>query len=472
MRKVTVYIALIAVLSSVVATTLNEGMSKIASSDFAQDFNLDYSQLTWVFNSYQITYAVLLPVFGLLGDVSGRRKVLMGGLMVFSIGSALCGFAWNYMSFLACRIMQGVGSAAVFPISVVVATSMFPPEHKGKVMGFWGMALSLGSVVGPSVGGFIARYLGWRYMFFGGAVCGILSLLSIMFAVEPDSAAKKKFSFDLAGTVFLSGIILTLVWVTQNGPTIGWSSPTVLFMLLGFIIFTSAFIYTEKKASTPIIDLRIFANNTFLAGVYCGGTHFVSVMGMQFMMPLFLSQVMGFDLLSIGMILAPQGAVGIVVSPLAGWLEDRFSSKVPVAVGLAIRASALLSFALMTQKANVLLISTILILDGVGAALIRLPSMNAAVSGLPKEQAASVTGVYNMVRYVMASVGTAVIGLILDRKYTPDFVPTKPIPGYFQSYAVLAGMTIVGLALIRFLGKPSVQATDAGKMKMSQKIAG
>ena len=150
MNRMARLVATAAIMMSSFATVLNTSMIRIASPDLQAYFGFSYSELTWVGNSYQIAYAVLLPVLGLIGDKYGRRRCLTWGLGVFAFGSLLSGFAWSFWSLIGFRIVQAIGASAIFPNAVATAMRLFPEENRGKVMGIWGMAISLGSVSGPS----------------------------------------------------------------------------------------------------------------------------------------------------------------------------------------------------------------------------------------------------------------------------------------------------------------------------------
>jgi EmrB/QacA subfamily drug resistance transporter len=452
LTKFSKYIAFAAILTSTFVTVLNTSMIRVATPDLQAEFQLNYSDLSWVFNSYQIVYAILLPVFGQIGDKYGRRRCLTTGLTIFGLGSLLGGLSWNFPSLVIFRIIQAIGAAGVFPNAVVSATDLFPPEHRGKVMGIWGMAVSMGSVTGPSIGGVIVHYLGWKYVFFANVPFVILSFTAILLLMKSDAQTPSAFHFDYPGTVTLAVMIITLVVALQNGSEMGWNSAPVLIMLTVSVACLPVFKRIETNCQEPVIHMGLFKNPVFLSGVYCGGIHLVAIQGMQFLMPIFLSAVKDFDAVTIGLVLVPQAAVRLVVSPITGLLEDRFGSKTPVTLGLIIRTLALVLFAFLTPSASKSLITLSLLLDGTGAALIWAPSLNAVIKSSPQEMASSVTGVFNMLRFIMASTSTVIIGLVMDKLF--HGVPANklaPVPGFLQTYIGLAVLTALGLLVVRNL---------------------
>ena len=455
MKKLARYIAFAALLTSSFVTVLNTSMIRIASPELQTAFELSYSNLSWIFNSYQIVYAILLPVFGQIGDKFGRRRCLILGLTVFGIGTLLSGFSRNFPSLVVFRIIQAIGAAGIFPNAIVTATELFPPEHRGKVMGIWGMAVSMGSVVGPSIGGFIVQYLGWKCIFFANVPFVILSCAAIFFLIESDDHTPSSFDFDYAGSVTLGVMIVSLIVGLQSGSELGWNSPSVILMLTASIICLPLFRKIEATCNEPVIHMAMFKSPVFLSGVYCGGIHLVAIQGMKFLMPIFLSKVKGFDAVTIGLMLIPQAAIRLVVSPLTGLLEDRFGSKLPVTLGLIIRTLALGMFAFLTPLSSKPLITLALVLDGAGAALVWAPSLNAVINSSPPEMASSVTGVFNMLRFIMASISTVIIGLVMDRSFigVPDSNRAL-VPGFFQAYTGLAILTALGLLLVKNLEIP------------------
>ncbi len=467
MKNSAKYIAFAAILASSFLTVLNTSMIRVASPDLQEALGLNYSNLSWIFNSYQIIYAILLPVFGQIGDKFGRHRCLIAGLTVFGIGSLLSGFSWDFRSLVAFRIIQAIGSAGIFPNAVVTATELFAPEHRGKVMGIWGMSVSMGSVLGPSIGGIIVQYLGWNYVFFANVPFAILSGIAILLLVQSDARKPSSFHFDYSGTIILAMMIISFIVGLQTGSQLGWGSLPVMIMLTTSAVCLPLFKRIEANCHEPVIQLRLFKNPVFLSGVYCGGSHLVAIQGMQFLMPIYLSAVKGFDAVTIGLMLIPQAAIRLVVSPLAGLLEDRFGSRTPVTAGLIVRTLALGLFAVLTPSSSKSFMTLALLLDGTGAALIWAPSLNAVINSSPKEMASSVTGVFNMLRFIMGSTGTVIIGLAMDRLFVglPES-SSAPVPGFFQTYMALAAMTALGLLFVRYLEVP---ATDEERVQIGPK---
>lgn len=451
MKQFAKYVALIAILSSTFTTTLNTSMTRIANPLLQDEFALGYSELTWVVNSYQIVYAILLPVFGQIGDKFGRRKLLMAGLLVFGAGSLLCGLSWNYASLVAFRVLQGAGAAMVFPNGVALALGIFPEEHRGKVMGIWGMAVSLGSVTGPSIGGAVVNLWGWKAVFLVNVPLLVVALLAILFTIKSDSVSPKEFKFDLLGTAMLSVVLVSLVCGIQSGADNGWSTPGTLIWLAVFAVALPLFVRAEKTAAEPVIDMSLLTNKVFISGMYCGGMHLVALQGMQFLMPLFMGNVLGMDPLTIGVMMIPQAGIRMFISPLAGFLEDKFTCKFPITLGIIVRTIGLVGYAFMTPSVSTALLTVLLLVDGTGAALIWAPAMNSVLRASTQDKASSVTGVFNMLRFIMGVIGVVLVGLVLDAFSVEGFTANAPVPGYFQAYLMLAIFTGTGLLWIRYL---------------------
>lgn len=442
---------LVTLLTSAFATVLSTSMVRIATPYIQEAFSLRYADLTWIHNAYQISYAILLPVFGQMGDRHGRRRILLFGLGVFGIGSVLCGLGWDLVSMSIFRLIQGVGAAAIFPNALVLATGAFPSSQRGKAMGIWAMGISLGSVLGPTMGGVFIEFLGWRSVFFVNIFFIAVSLACILFLIRgEDRGADASGEFDYWGTVLLAVMMVSLVTSMVNGPDAGWISFGVMGTMALVLISIPLFYRLEKTHSNPVIHPDLFRNRVFITGVLCGGVHLVAIQGTNFLMPLFLSQVHGMHALAIGLLMLPQAAVRFVVSPLAGSMADRFGNRIPVTLGLIIRTAAMVSLALLSAQSTPMRIAVCLILDGTGAALIWAPSLNASIESCPREMAGSAAGVFNMLRFVMGVIGTVTVGVVLDMFFVT--IPnTGPVPGFMHAYLALSALTALGLTQVRHL---------------------
>ncbi len=445
------YIRLITLLTSAFATVLSISMVRIAAPYIQEAFHLRYADLTWIHNAYQISYAILLPVFGQLGDRYGRRKMLLYGLGLFGAGSILCGLSWGLPSMILFRMIQGVGAAATFPNALVLATGQFPKEHQGRAMGIWAMGVSLGTVTGPTLGGALIQFLGWRSVFFINVPVVVISLMCIRYVVpDEETDGEIDAAFDYVGTIVLAVMIISLVTGMVNGPDLGWTNLTVMALLAVMLVSLPVFYHVEHQHDNPLIQPALFHNRVFLTGVLCGGAHLVAMQGINFLMPLFLSQVHQLHALNIGLLMLPQAAVRFVVSPLAGNLADRFGNRFPVTLGLAIRTSSLVYMAFLAPQSTPLIIAGALVLDGSGAALIWAPSLNASIQSCPEDMAGSAAGVFNMLRFVMGVVGTVMMGVVLDMLFisVPD---VGPVPGFMHAYLILAVITGIGLTQVKHL---------------------
>jgi MFS family permease len=320
------------------------------------------------------------------------------------------------------------------------------------VMGIWGMSTSMASVLGPSVGGFIVQYLGWQYIFFMNVPFAVLSGIAIFLLIESDWHKPPSFHFDYLGAFVLAAMIVSLIAGLQAGSEDGWGSPRAMIMLSTALVCLPLFKRIEQNCCEPVVELKMFTNLSFLSAVYCGSTHLIAIQGMQFIMPIYLSTVKGFDAVKIGLMLMPQALIRLVVSPIAGMLEDRYGSRVPVAAGLVLRTAGLVFLGLLTPSSTNTTITLALLLDGIGAALVWSPSLNAAINSSPKEMASSATGLFNMIRLIMASTSMVLVGLAMDKLFTgvPEDI-SAPVPGFFQVYMAFAIVTALGLLTVRYL---------------------
>ena len=444
-------ITLLSLVTAAFATILSISMIRIAAPYIQEEFLLRYSELTWIHNSYQIAYAILLPVMGQVGDRLGRRTFLLLGLSVFALGSFLCGISWDLLSLSAFRVVQGMGASAIFTNALVLATQTYPSQERGRIMGIWAMGVSLGSVAGPSIAGFIIQVSSWRFVFFVKIIFLLFSLVTILSQVRHEVRPKPVTTpFDYTGTIILAVMLTTFVTGTVTGAETGWLNRNVILLLAVALSLGPVFFRIEAKKEAPIVDPSLFRNRMFIAGVLCGGMHLVVIQGINFLMPLFLARVHEVSALSVGLLMLPQAAVRFVISPISGIMADRYGNQLPVMLGIIVRTISLGTMAFFTPETSLVLIGFALMMDGTGAALIWAPSLNAALSSYPDEKAGSVTGIFNMLRFVMAIGGTVLVGVILETAFV-SIPSVGPVPGFFHAYLTLTVLTLLTMTRVRDL---------------------
>lgn len=442
------YLAFITILAATFMSVLNTNMVRVASPAIMSEFGVDVKDLTWVFNAYILPYSILMPVFGRLGDLHGRKKVFMLGLTTFALGSILCSITWSFSSLVLFRVIQAVGAGALFPNAMAMGTTLFPPEQRGRMLGIWGGTAAVGAVIGPALGGFLVDYLRWRSVFYVNLPVALLGLIGA--ATLLSESERKPGRFDLTGALLLAAGLFALVMGFTGAGNGNWYLTVAL--LAAAVVILRAFVCVQRRLDQPTVDLSLFSNRVFVAGTICGGIHMLTAQATTFLLPLFLAQVQGLSATAIGLILLPSAGIRIFASPLGGTLADRLGNRWPVTVGLLTKIVTFTLLALLTPQASPAYVVTALLINGAGAGLIWSPTLNAVMGATSPERAGSVAGVFNMLRFIGGIIGTTSAGLMLDARFEYiDPAATGPVPGYFESYLSLIGGCLLALMFVKRL---------------------
>lgn len=324
----TVFIAIF--MTAIEATIVSTAMPTIAGQLKGGEI------MSWVFSIYLLTNAMMTPIYGKLVDRVGRKPVFLFGIIVFIIGSSLCGISGSMFELIVYRAIQGVGAGAIMPVAMTIIADIYPLEKRAKILGlssaFWGIA----SVVGPLCGGFIVDTIGWHWIFFVNVPIGILLvILTMIFLVEPKSEHEKQ-PIDVAGSLSLMMLLLALLYGFQTlSEPAGASLITVICFVL-VIIFGIVFTLIEKKAKDPVISLDLFKNSTFMIVNLIAALVSGFLMGIDVYIPMWMQGVLGLKAALGGMALAPLSFTWVIGSFMAGRLLEKTTTKKALTIGLLI----------------------------------------------------------------------------------------------------------------------------------------
>ena len=273
------------------------------------------SHLAWIVTAYLLATTIVVPLYGKLGDLLGRRLVLQAAVIIFLIGSALCGIAQNLPELIAFRIVQGLGGGGLIVTAVAVVGDIVPPRERGRYQGFFGGIFGISTVIGPLLGGFIVDNLSWRWIFLINLPFGILALAVINASFRPHKRASKV-EIDYAGAALLAMALVCIVVITSLGGALTHEAPVSMFAisLLG-IVSLGAFIYVETKVADPLLPLSLFANRAFALAAAIGFIVGMALFGSITLMPVYLQVVKGLDPTSAGLHLTPM-MMGVFASSI------------------------------------------------------------------------------------------------------------------------------------------------------------
>jgi DHA2 family multidrug resistance protein len=373
---------------------------------------------TWTITSYLVSNAIIIPMTGWLSRLFGRKRYLIFSISVFTLGSLLCGSAWNLQSLVLFRILQGVGGGALQPISQSVLLETFPRRQHGMAMAIFGIGIMFGPIIGPLLGGWITDNWSWHWIFFINIPIGIISILmALFFIVDPPYMKRLKMKIDYWGLVFLAIGLGCLQIVLDKGQREDWfSSGFITWLSLTSLVSLVLFVIIEFFAEHPIVNLKAFKNLTFSTGNMVMFFAFFNLFGSIVLLPIYLQTLMGYTATLAGMVLGPGGVATLIAMPIAGRLVTKINPKAILAFGIIVAAY---STHLMSQFNLLADFNTIIwprVVLGVGMGFLFIPLTTLTMSVIKKEDMGNATAIYNLLRNLGGSFGVAFVTTMLARR--------------------------------------------------------
>jgi DHA2 family integral membrane protein (MFS transporter) len=392
---------------------LDNTILNVALKTVQQDLGASQSQMQWAVDSYALVFAGLLITGGVLGDRLGRKWVLLFGMAAFGATSALCSFATSPTQLIFFRALMGIGAAAVQPQTLSIIQNVFDPSERPKAIGIWAGASGMAVAIGPIAGGALLKYFWWGSIFLVNVPFVIAGVIAIVLVV-PNSKNPSPGRLDPLGVLLSIVALVTLVYgVIQGGNSNEWLRWNALGAILLGSALLALFLYTQARSTHPTIDVHLFKNRHFSAGVAAIAVTFFVLMGSTFYLAYFLQAVRGYTALAAGVALVAVAAAIMIASPLSARLSARFGPRIVTGSGLAIFGVSIAAYGLATRTMPQWVIEVLMVGFGVGMGLVMTPATNSIMSAVPREKAGVGAGVNNTVRQVAAALGVAVLGSIL-----------------------------------------------------------
>lgn len=397
-----------------------------------KDLNIDMTLSMWTVMSYMFIITIFVPAIGRLADMFGRKRLFVGGFIVFTIGSILCGLSTSGVELLLFRIVQSIGGALLLANSVPIVTDAFPKNELGKALGINTMVVSVGATVGSILGGALLAF-GWRSIFYINIPIGILGTIWSAIKLKEVDFLPKNQKFDFKGTfVFSSGMLLFLISLSLVRYT-GWNLTIILLLLTSFIIM-HIFVLIEKKIDFPMLDMNLLKTR-ILAFAYC--SNFLSCVSrgaVTYLLVFYFQGIKGYSSMLSGLLLTPLALSILILSPLSGHLSDRHGAKVLSTVGLLISAVGLLFLMNISVNTSIIELSIVLVTIGIGSGIFISPNTSSIMRSVPVDK----RGVAGGVRTMMVNSGN-VVSIALSLSVLSTIVPndtlTSLMEGTFVSSA-------------------------------------
>ena len=424
------------------------------------------AHISWVVTAYLLAQTIVTPIYGKLGDLYGRKRVLQVAIVIFLIGSALCGLSQSMSHLIIFRAIQGLGGGGLMVTTQAVVADVVPPRQRGRYQGIFGAAFGVASIAGPLLGGYFTTHWTWRWIFYINLPVGIIALV-VLAATLPAQSSFARHAIDYLGAGMLALSLASIVLVTDLGGTeYSWSSPLMIGLIVVAIVSLIAFILVERRASEPVLPLRLFRIRdvwvTSVVGLIVG----FALIGSVTYLPVFLQIVKGLSPTESGLRMVPLMGGTLLTSILAGQLASRTGKykRYPI-IGTAIVTIALLLISRMTAETHALAVASYLLLLGVGLGFVMQILIIAVQNAVDYRDLGVATSNAILFRFIGGSLGTALLGAVLAKQLTINLQHVEKTEAFAASlstvFLVAAAIAFFGFIFALFVPERPLRETIA-----------
>ncbi|HWU46986.1 MAG TPA: MFS transporter [Humibacter sp.] len=448
-RRVPIWLAVFAASLPMFMATLDNLVVTNALPAISTNIHASIDELQWIVNAYTLSFATFMLMAVALGDRFGRRTLFVAGITVFTLASAASALATQPWMLIGARAVQGLGAAALMPLSLTLLVGTVSERMRPAAIGIWGGISGLGVALGPLIGGAVVQGWNWQAIFWLNVPFGIVSLPLVLFALPNSFGARLR--ADVAGVLLAGPGVLGLVYGIVRGNDAGWGSPEVLGALIGGAALTVGFLFWESRTSAPLLPLRLFRNRSFSVANAVGATFGFGIFGAIFILIQFLQIVQGRTPLEAGLMTMPWTLAPMVVAPLTGLITPRIGTRVPIVVGLALQATAMFWLAtILSATTPFTALVPPFLLAGIGMGLVFAPSSTAVLAGMAPADHAKASGTNSTVREIGVALGIAVLTAVFTGAggtLTPTGYVDAAVPAVLVGASALLAAAIVALFL-------------------------
>jgi EmrB/QacA subfamily drug resistance transporter len=433
---------------AVFMTAVDNTVVNVALPSIQRDLGLGQSALEWIVNGYILAFAGLLLTGGKLGDLYGRKRVFLLGLVVFTGASLLGGFAETETLLIGARVLQGVGAALVTPATLAIISAAFPEQERGKAIGIWAAVGALGFAVGPVTGGALAQHLHWSWIFWINVPVGLLALLVGRRTIVESRDDSVGHRIDFLGVASSGAGLLALTYALIEANRYGWSSPTILGLFAAAAVAITVFVRHELRSEEPMLDLSLFRSRISTGGNIVLVLNGFGLFGIFFFLSLYLQGIVGLSAVQGGLAFMPLAVVVIVAAPSSAKLAERFGAARVVASGMLLFGVGLYLISRADVGSHYLDVLPGLLIAALGSAL-TTPLTTAILASVPVEKAGVASGALNTSRELAGSLGIAVMGAILAARESASLsdgaaAEAAFVSGYSLALLIGAAVMIAG----------------------------
>ena len=443
---------------SLLIVVLDNTVLNIALPTIQRDLSASAGELVWAIDSYILVFAALLFTWGALGDRYGRKRILVIGLIIFGLASAVSAFASTPAMLIGARAVMGVGGAAVLPTTLAVITVVFPRHERGKAIGAWAGAVGAAVALGPVLGGLLLQHPEW-FSWITGNDWGAVFLINVpivlvglvgIWRVVPESRNPHPQKLDLIGLALsIIGLALLIFGIIHASSTLSWIAPSVVGPMLAGIAVIGVFLWYEARSDHKSFDVSLFRNRGYAISLAAVSLSFFALSGITFTLPFYLQILRGYDTLTAGLCFLPFAVGQLLAAPRSAAMVVRFGYRPVMTTGLVLVLLSLISLLAVQIETPLWLVLVIFFIFGFGMGNVIAPASTVMQNVLPLARAGAGSAVQNTVRQVGGALGVAIIGTVLATQYAARVSPALDrLPGQVPTDA-------------REAAENSIVATDA-----------
>ncbi|WP_048150917.1 MFS transporter [Methanolacinia paynteri] len=444
--------------------SFNISLLNVSLPSIALYFDSNLSTVSWALVIYLVVLSGTILAFGRLADIKGVKKIFISGFAVFTAGTFLCGFSPGIHFLIFFRMVQAVGGAMLSATAPVIIVNFLPKEEKGFGLGIIATLATTGIALGAVAGGIITSFAGWQYIFFFCVPIGVAGMLLAYRFIPKITPGTKVWSFDIPGTVFMVLGISTLLLGLNKGREFGWTSTPIVAVFVLSAIFWIAFIVWENRANEPVLDFRLFGNNSFVLANISGFMIKTVFTGIILIFTLYFEIVKGFDLALVGLLLLIPATVSMIVAPFAGKVSDKVGSKMLCTSGCLTVTMVFLIFSLFAGIMGYIFSALALAVFGFSMGIFLTPNRKLILGHSPPDKKGVSSGIMKTFGNFGSALGIIIFGTALEEIIGISggemyMAPVQPVPefmvtGFTYTFAIALMICLATTVLTFFVKEP------------------
>jgi EmrB/QacA subfamily drug resistance transporter len=428
-----------------IMSILDTTIVNVALATLGRELHDTVANIQWVVTGYMLSLAAVIPVTGWAARRFGAKRVYIVSLVLFTAGSALCGFATSTNELIVFRVLQGVGGGMILPIGQLMMAEAAGPQRMGRVMSIVAVPAMLAPILGPTIGGLILENASWRWIFYVNVPIGAIAVIAAL-RILPNVERTKADPLDVLGFLLMAtGLPLLTYGLAEIGVTGGVTSPRVIGPALLGLALVGTFVWHALRTRFPLLDMRLYRRATFASAsftMFCLGA---ALFGSMILLPLYWQQIRHESVVDTGLLTAPMGLGMALVMPLAGKLTDRLGGGPLALFGVTLTAVMTIPFGMIGAHTPIAWLSVAMFLRGAGVGFAFMPAMAAAFAALQRSELPHATPQLNVLQRVGGSIGTAVLAVVLQRALVGAHTLAAQANAYGTAFWFAGGLTALAI---------------------------